>query len=228
MAKKAKAKKAAVKKMVSKKTTQKSVKKSSLKKTAVKAAKSSVKVKKVIKKSKTKVIAKTKKSTTLQKKQSNSIPLLNVGDVAPDFNLQNELGESIQLSGLKGSKVVLYFYPKDDTPGCTQESCDFRDSFSRVKALGVHVFGISKDSVASHLKFKTKYSLPFSLLSDESGTVCEAYGAWKEKSMYGRKYMGIERSTFVIDEAGKVSHYFPKVSVKGHVDEVLTALGESA
>ena len=147
--------------------------------------------------------------------------LLKVGDRAPSFRLLNEAGESVSLAQFQGKTVVLYFYPKDDTPGCTQESCDFRDSFSRLVSKGVVVLGASKDSVASHQKFKTKYQLPFSLLSDESGSLCEAYGVWKEKSMYGRKYMGIERSTFIINPQGRIARVYPKVSVSGHVDQVL-------
>jgi Peroxiredoxin len=127
---------------------------------------------------------------------------LAVGDKAPDFTLPTDGGGTVSMKGLKGKKVVLYFYPKDDTPGCTKEACAFRDSlpdFSKVKAV---IVGISKDSVASHDKFKTKFKLPFPLASDEDGKVCEAYGAWVEKSMYGKKYMGIERATFLIDEKG--------------------------
>jgi peroxiredoxin Q/BCP len=150
--------------------------------------------------------------------------LIRVGMKAPAFKLPSDSGESVTLASLKGSKVVLYFYPKDDTPGCTQESCDFRDNFARLKKKGVQVFGISRDSVASHTKFKTKYALPFSLLADEKGRVCEAYGVWKEKNLYGLKYMGIERTTVVIDEAGKIKNVYPKVSVKGHVDQVMEDL----
>lgn len=150
--------------------------------------------------------------------------LLKIGQKAPAFTLMNHAGQKVSLKDFSGKKIVIYFYPKDDTPGCTKESCDFRDHFEPVKKAGAIVIGVSKDSVASHLKFKTKYSLPFDLLSDEEGKMCEAYGVWKEKSMYGRKYMGIERTTFLIDENGKVAKIYPKVSVTGHVDEVLKDL----
>jgi peroxiredoxin Q/BCP len=150
--------------------------------------------------------------------------LLKVGQKAPAFTLMNHAGQKVSLKDFAGKKLVIYFYPKDDTPGCTKESCDFRDQFEPVKKNGAVIIGVSKDSVASHLKFKTKYSLPFDLLSDEEGKMCEAYGVWKEKSMYGRKYMGIERSTFIVDESGKIAKIYPKVSVTGHVDEVLKDL----
>ena len=150
--------------------------------------------------------------------------LLKIGQKAPSFSLKNEAGETLTLKAFAGKKLVIYFYPKDDTPGCTKESCDFRDHFGRIQKSGTVVIGVSKDTVASHLKFKTKYSLPYSLLSDEAGKMCEAYGVWKEKSMYGRKYMGIERTTFIVDESGKIAKIYPKVSVTGHVDEVLKDL----
>jgi len=157
-------------------------------------------------------------------KQKTEETSLKVGKKAPAFKVPNEAGEMVSLASLKGKKVVLYFYPKDMTPGCTQESCDFRDSFARLKKLGVKVYGVSRDSVASHTKFIAKNELPFSLLSDESGKMTEAYGVWKEKSLYGRKYMGIERTTVIIDEDGKIEKVYPKVSVKGHVDQVLEDL----
>ena len=150
--------------------------------------------------------------------------LVKVGAQAPAFSLFNEQGKLVSLKDLKGKKVVLYFYPKDHTPGCTQESCDFRDNFARVKAAGAIVYGVSRDSSSSHEKFKTKLNLPFSLLVDEEGKMCEAYGVWQEKNLYGRKYMGIVRSTFILDEKGKVAFVYPKVSVKGHVDQVLEDL----
>lgn len=149
---------------------------------------------------------------------------LQVGDKAPDFSLQTETEETISLKSLRGKKVVLYFYPKDSTPGCTQESCDFRDNYSTFKKKGVAVFGISKDSAKSHVKFKEKYELPFPLLVDEDTEVCTAYDVLKEKSMFGKKYMGIERSTFLIDEKGKVEQVWRKVKVKGHVEQVLDEL----
>lgn len=148
---------------------------------------------------------------------------LEIGDKAPDFTLPADGGGEISLKALKGKKVVLYFYPRDDTPGCTTEACAFRDAlpdFSKVKAA---IVGVSKDSVASHDKFKTKFKLPFPLASDADGKVCEAYGAWAEKSMYGKKYMGIERSTFLIDEKGILRGIWRKVKVDGHAAEVLAA-----
>ena len=150
--------------------------------------------------------------------------MLEIGKRAPAFNLEDDLGKKVSLSSLRGKRVVLFFYPKDDTPGCTQESCDFRDNISKVKSHGAVVIGVSKDTVDSHQKFKQKFSLPFPLLSDPSHRMIEKYGVWKEKKLYGRAYMGIERTTFVIDENGKIAHIFPKVKVNGHVDEVLDVL----
>lgn len=148
---------------------------------------------------------------------------LQEGQQAPDFTLPATGGETISLSALRGKKVVLYFYPKDDTPGCTQESCDFRDSFARLTAAGVAVVGISRDGIASHTLFREKYSLPFPLASDDTGEVTEKYGVWVEKSLYGKKYMGIERATLLIDADGKILRVWRKVKVGGHVDEVLKA-----
>jgi peroxiredoxin Q/BCP len=150
--------------------------------------------------------------------------MLKPGAMAPAFNLSSDAGDQISLRGLKGKKVVLYFYPKDDTSGCTAEACEFRDSWRDVERTGAVVLGVSPDGVASHVKFKKKYSLPFPLLADEDHAVAEAYGAWGEKSMYGRKYRGILRTTFIIDEAGKIARIFEKVKPKGHAAEVLEAL----
>lgn len=151
---------------------------------------------------------------------------LKIGDKAPAFTLPTDGGGKISLSDFKGEKVVLYFYPKDDTPGCTQESCEFRDAIADFAGVGARIIGISKDSPGSHDKFKEKYGLNFPLASDQNGDVCENYGVWKEKSMYGKKYMGIERSTFLIDENGKIAHIWRKVSVNGHVEEVKAAAQE--
>jgi peroxiredoxin Q/BCP len=148
---------------------------------------------------------------------------IEIGDKAPDFTLSTDGNGKVTLSKLRGQKVVLYFYPKDDTSGCTAEACGFRDSFPKFGKIEAAVIGISKDSVASHDKFKKKYELPFTLASDADGKVCEAYGVWVEKSMYGRKYMGIERATFLIDEKGVVRGVWHKVKVPGHVDAVLAA-----
>ncbi len=144
-----------------------------------------------------------------------------LGTKAPEFDVPRDGGGRVRLKDLKGRKVVLYFYPKDDTPGCTKEACGFRDSLPDFSGLDAEIVGVSKDSVAKHDKFKAKYDLPFVLGSDEDGKVCEAYGTWIEKSMYGRKYMGIDRATFVIDETGMLRAEWRKVKVPGHVDEVL-------
>ena len=150
--------------------------------------------------------------------------MLKQGDKAPDFTATTDGGETVKLKDFRGKKVVLYFYPKDNTPGCTQEACDFRDSMTRFRRKGVVVLGVSPDSVKSHEKFKAKFDLPFPLLADEDHGMAEAYGVWQEKSMYGRKYMGIVRSTFEIDEKGKIAEVHQKVKVKGHVDQLLGAV----
>ena len=149
---------------------------------------------------------------------------LAVGDQAPEFSVPDQDGKSVSLKNFKGKQVVLYFYPKDDTPGCTKESCDFRDTESQIMRLGGTIVGVSLDGQESHQKFIRKFDLPFPLLSDESAVVSKAYGVYKEKNMYGRKYWGIERSTFVIDSEGKIKAIFRKVKVDGHADEVLAAL----
>lgn len=149
---------------------------------------------------------------------------LKAGDKAPAFSLMTDEGKTVSLASLSGKKVVLYFYPKDDTPGCTKESCDFRDSLNRVTKSDAVVYGISKDSVESHKKFREKFMLNFPLLSDPTGKTCEDYGVWKEKSMYGRKYMGIERMTFLIGKDGRIKKVYPKVKVEGHVDQVIADL----
>lgn len=153
--------------------------------------------------------------------------MLKEGDRAPAFNVVADSGEKIALKGLKGKPVVIYFYPKDMTPGCTQESCDFRDDYSAFKRAGAVVLGVSKDPIESHKKFKDKHSLPFPLLADTDGKMCEAYGVWQEKSLYGRKFMGIVRTTFVVGPDGRIAKVFPKVKVKGHVAEVLDAVRQA-
>lgn len=146
----------------------------------------------------------------------------SIGDRAPSFSAPDATGNTISLSSFRGKKVViLYFYPKDNTSGCTKEACGFRDSFDKLKAAGVEVIGVSPDSVASHQKFAAKYELPFTLISDTDKQICEEYGVWQEKSMYGRKYMGVARTTFVIDKKGKIAHVFEKVKAAGHEQEVL-------
>lgn len=150
--------------------------------------------------------------------------MLQEGKKTPKFTLFDSNGVRISLDDFKGWKVVLYFYPKDMTSGCTKEACDFRDEFPDFKKIKTAVIGISPDSVESHKKFSDKYKLPFILLSDEKKSVVEKYGVWKEKSMYGKKYMGVERTTFVIDENGIIKKIFPKVKVDGHVEEVKKVL----
>jgi peroxiredoxin Q/BCP len=146
---------------------------------------------------------------------------MKIGAAAPDFSAPTDGGGSIRLKDLRGKKVVLYFYPKDDTPGCTTESCEFRDAYDQFEAKDAVILGVSPDSVKSHDKFKQKFDLPFVLVSDEDHKIAEAYGVWQEKSMYGRKYMGIVRSTFVIDEKGKIAAIYDKVKVNGHAIDVL-------
>ncbi len=146
---------------------------------------------------------------------------VKVGNAAADFALPTDGGGEISLSGLRGRNVVLYFYPKDDTSGCTKEACAFAEALPDFSKVNAEIIGVSRDSVAKHDKFKAKYELPFALASDEDGKVCEAYGVWVEKSMYGRKYMGIERSTFLIDGDGVVRREWRKVKVNGHAGDVL-------
>ncbi len=148
----------------------------------------------------------------------------DVSDPAPDFTLPRDGGGEVKLSDQRGHKVVLFFYPRDDTPGCTKESIGFSEHLQQFTDAGAHVFGISKDTVAKHDKFVSKHSLTTTMLSDEGQTVCEDYGVWVEKNMYGRKSMGIERSTFLIDAEGKVAKVWRKVKVPGHVEEVLDAV----
>ena len=150
--------------------------------------------------------------------------MLNPGTKAPTFALPSGDGEIVRLADLKGKKVVLYFYPKDDTTGCTVEACEFRDNWASVKRTGALVFGISPDAVASHAKFSAKLKLPFPLLADADHAVAERYGVWGEKSMYGRKYFGILRTTFVLDESGHIAKVFQRVKPKGHAAEVMEAL----
>ena len=149
------------------------------------------------------------------------------GTIAPDFTLPADGGGEITLSDYRGQQVVLYFYPKDDTPGCTTEACNFRDDYSDILAAGAVVLGVSPDSVKSHDKFKLKFELPFPLLSDPDHKVAELYGAWGEKKMFGKTYMGILRSTFVIDREGKIVKVFPRVRPKNHSQEVLAVLTAS-
>jgi peroxiredoxin Q/BCP len=150
--------------------------------------------------------------------------MLTEGTLAPDFTLPSDGGSEVTLSDYRGKKVVLYFYPKDNTSGCTTEACNFRDDYSDIIAAGAVVLGVSPDTVKSHDKFKLKLELPFALLSDPDHRVAEMYGAWGEKKMYGKTYMGILRSTFVIDQEGRIIKVFPKVKVNDHSQEVLAVL----
>lgn len=147
--------------------------------------------------------------------------MLNEGDEAPPFTLQDDTGKTVTLRDFEGKTVVLYFYPKDDTPGCTREACGFRDTLPSFRRKNAVILGVSADPVASHQKFKNKYDLPFPLLSDPERRTIEAYGVWKEKNLYGRKSMGIERTTFVIDPSGTIRKIFPRVKVDGHIEKVL-------
>lgn len=150
-----------------------------------------------------------------------------IGDQAPAFSAETDAGQQVSLSDFRGKKVVLYFYPKDDTPGCTREACSFRDHYQAILDRGAVILGVSADGVDSHARFKEKYGLPFPLLADPDRTIIEAYGVWKERTASdGRTVMGIERTTFVIDERGVITHVFPKVKVDGHTAEVLAALDQ--
>jgi peroxiredoxin Q/BCP len=152
--------------------------------------------------------------------------MLKEGTTAPAFKTTDENGETVSLKGLRGQKVVLYFYPKDDTPGCTKEACSFRDAFAKFKKEGIRVLGVSPDSEASHKKFVAKYKLPFTLLADTDRSIAEAYGVWGEKKFMGRTYMGVHRTTFLIDEKGKIRKIFEKVKPEDHAREVLDAFAD--
>ena len=155
--------------------------------------------------------------------------MLNVGDRAPEFTASADTATTVSLKDFRGKKVVLFFYPKDDTPGCTREVCSFRDHYGTVIGRGAVIVGVSADGVDSHAAFKQKYALPFPLLADPDKAIITAYGVWKERTASdGRTFMGIERTTFIIDERGMIAKVFPKVKVDGHTDEVLAALAEPA
>lgn len=157
----------------------------------------------------------------MARSSASKSPYPAVGSAAPPLSAQASNGKTVKLADFKGKTVVLYFYPKDDTSGCTKEACGFRDSHDKLLAAGVVVLGVSPDPLAAHEKFIAKYDLPFLLLSDPDHAICTAYGTWQEKSMYGRKYMGVARTTFVIDPRGKIAHVFEKVKPAGHDEEVL-------
>ena len=164
----------------------------------------------------------------IRQKPNKDNNMLSIGQKVPDVKVLNDQGNEINLSDFKGQKIVLYFYPKDDTSGCTKEACDFRDHLSQFNSLNAGIVGVSKDNLASHQKFKTKYDLPFILLSDETLALCQAFGVWVDKSMYGKIYKGIERSTFLIDENGFITHIWRKVKVPGHVDAVLKTISTTS
>jgi peroxiredoxin Q/BCP len=151
--------------------------------------------------------------------------MLEVGDVAPDFTSVSDDGVSVSLSALRGTTVVLYFYPKDDTTDCTTQACGFRDAWRKLRRRGATVLGVSRDDLKAHKKFRAKHALPFPLLADDDHAIAQAYGVWVEKSMYGKKYFGIARTTFVIDAEGIVRHVFRKVQVTGHAEEILAVVG---
>lgn len=155
----------------------------------------------------------------------STIALPAAGALAPDFTASSDAGEPVSLSGLRGRPVVLYFYPRDDTPTCTAQACEFRDQFPRLGAAGAVVLGVSTDTVRSHARFREKLVLPFTLVSDPDHAIADAYGVWQEKSMYGRKYLGVVRTTFLIDAAGRIARVWERVRTKGHAEEVAHALG---
>lgn len=224
-AKKAVSKKSAVKKKApAKKVSKKTAPKKAVAK-AKKPAKKAAAKKKPVKKAPAKKAAPKKSASAQAVQAADASSQLQVGSLAPDFSVSTDQGQVVSLQDFVGQTVILYFYPKDDTPGCTVEACDFRDNFMRLKSKRAVVLGVSRDSQDSHRKFKNKYELPFQLLVDSDGKLCEAYGAWKEKSMYGRKYMGIERMTVLIGPDGLIRKVYPKVQVKGHVDQVLADIG---
>jgi peroxiredoxin Q/BCP len=225
-AKKSKSKaKATKKKIKAKKTSTKKIARKTAKKTAKKAVKKVSKKKKPARSTtpKTRSAAARTVNTQAAALESSRV-LLNVGDMAPDFSLQNQNGEIVTLSQYRGQNVVLYFYPKDDTPGCTREACSFRDNLSALEAHNAVVLGVSFDDQAAHQKFITKYNLNFQLLCDLDKETAKAFGVYVQKNMYGNISWGIERSTFVIDKNGQISRVFRRVQVDGHTDEVLEAL----
>jgi peroxiredoxin Q/BCP len=161
-------------------------------------------------------------------RKAKKAAVLKEGDKLPRFSLPADDGSVVSSDSLKGRSTVIYFYPKDDTTGCTKEACEFRDAFPRFSQTDARIIGVSPDSVASHVKFKAKYALPFQLLADEKHSLADSFGVWKEKSMYGRKFMGVERTTVIVDAEGRIARIFPKVSVAGHVAEVEDTLRELA
>lgn len=217
--------------MTTKKPAKVKRKKTAVKKAAKKSAKKSTKktTKKVVKKaakkvSSKKVVKKTtaKSKASAPKKSLGSMPA--VGQLAPDFAVQSDTNGMVSLSKYRGKNVVLYFYPKDDTPGCTREACSFQEHKAKLVGRNAIVIGVSPDGIDSHKKFRVKYGLDFVLLADQDREVCKAYGVWVEKNNYGKKYMGVQRATFLIDTNGCVAYVWPKVSVDGHTEEVLAEI----
>jgi peroxiredoxin Q/BCP len=212
--------------MVKKATGKKSVK-NSVKKSVKKVTKKNLKksVKKKVADTATKSSKKVTNKPAVQKsikKSTASMPV--VGSLAPDFALQSDAHGIVSLSKYRGSNIVLYFYPKDDTPGCTREACSFQENKNKLLDANAVVIGVSPDDVRSHAKFRTKYGLDFVLVADEGHKVCDEYGVWVEKNNYGKKYMGVQRATFLIDRNGCIAYVWPKVSVEGHTEEVLEVL----
>ena len=156
----------------------------------------------------------------------STIAIPTVGALAPDFTADSDAGRPVSLAELRGRPVVLYFYPRDDTPTCSAQACEFRDQFPRFDAAGAVVLGVSTDSVKSHARFREKFALPFTLVSDPDHAIAEAYGVWQEKSMYGRKYMGVVRTTFLVDAKGRIARVWEKVRTKGHAEAVAQAVAE--
>ncbi len=181
-------------------------------------AKAKKKTKRLVKKTSAK---KKKSSSRKQTATKRNISELKAGTIAPSFQLKDQNGQLYQLDDFRGKNVVLYFYPKDLTPGCTQEACDFRDNLNRLKSHNVILLGVSKDTESLHKKFEEKYDLNFPLLADTEGKTCKAYGVIQEKNLYGKKFMGISRTTYLIGPDQKIKKVYPKVKVQGHVDEVL-------
>jgi len=211
-----------------KKTVKKSVKKSTSKpksKTAKKSAKTAAK-KSTVKSKSAGTSKKSVKSDSKSKRRASGMPV--VGQLAPDFAVLSDTNGVVSLSRYKGKNVVLYFYPKDDTPGCTREACSFQEHKAKLIGRNAIVIGVSPDSVDSHKKFRSKYGLDFVLVADQDRDVCQSYGVWVEKNNYGKKYMGVQRATFLIDASGRIAYVWPKVSVDGHTEEVLAEIDRLA
>jgi peroxiredoxin Q/BCP len=217
----------AKKKKATKKASKKAAPKKGKSKKAMKMSSKKTKSKKATKKAKATAKKASPKKAMSMKPMPKGGSELSIGAPAPDFQLQDQNGNTVHLGEFKGKSVVLYFYPKDMTPGCTQQACDFRDNFNRLQSKDVVVLGVSKDDIDLHKKFEAAYNLNFPLLADAEGKVCDAYGVIQEKNMYGKKYMGISRTTYLIDPDQKIKKVYPKVKVEGHVDEILKDIQEA-